>query len=278
MQCDDSMAILPQPLVDTDIQHSLGDMELPDCLWNFQMSPQASSMNPQFSLETNIAQNFDPIEVNLDSLLHPALHPDIQLERSNAGNISTSPESSQSNARVQSFTCNANIPDHRFHQVEDYWVTPTNDACWSSHSSIWKLVKTAKRTNIFSLDQIDYSSITSQNLSSPRAVLDEHCRQRMNTMIQKIPSFASLHSSVDMLSVELLDIAIDLYFRNYHPLASFIHLPTFRPCATTPSLLWAMCLIGMMFIGTKGTTLLVTSTLTVRLWDDPKTRFPVCFT
>jgi hypothetical protein len=62
---------------------------------------------------------------------------------------------------------------------------------------------------------------------------------------------------------EILDMALDLYFRNFHPLVPFVHLPTFSAQKTHVPLLHVMCLIGMMLLGTKGTTNYVLKNFTV---------------
>ena len=62
---------------------------------------------------------------------------------------------------------------------------------------------------------------------------------------------------------EILDMALDLFFRDFHPLVPFIHVPTFSAKDARPSLLYAMCLIGMVLLGTKGTLNFVVNNFSV---------------
>jgi len=41
-----------------------------------------------------------------------------------------------------------------------------------------------------------------------------------------------------------------MYFRRFHPLAPFIHIPTFRAAATPPTLLFVMCVLGLSAMNT----------------------------
>ena len=51
---------------------------------------------------------------------------------------------------------------------------------------------------------------------------------------------------------EILDIALGLFFRRFHPTVPFIHVPTFCVRSVPPHLLFAMCLIGLSILGTTG--------------------------
>jgi hypothetical protein len=65
----------------------------------------------------------------------------------------------------------------------------------------------------------------------------------------------------DFPPAEILDMALDLYFRV--SLVPFVHLPTFSVRKTRPSLLYVMILIGMTLLDTKGTTDFVSRNFTV---------------
>jgi hypothetical protein len=62
---------------------------------------------------------------------------------------------------------------------------------------------------------------------------------------------------------EILDMALDLYFRNFQPLIPFIHVPTFSAKRTRSPVLYVMCMIGMIMLGTKGTTAFVSKNFNV---------------
>jgi hypothetical protein len=62
-----------------------------------------------------------------------------------------------------------------------------------------------------------------------------------------------LHSHLAKLPpAEILDMSLDLYFRHWHPLLPFVHIPTFSPQSIKDHMLFIMCLIGLTIINTRG--------------------------
>lgn len=61
-----------------------------------------------------------------------------------------------------------------------------------------------------------------------------------------------------------LEMALDLYFRHFHPLMPFIHVPTFSVQTAPPPFLFLICLIGLVVIGTPGAMTFVSQQFPVR--------------
>ncbi|KAJ5403445.1 transcriptional regulator family: C2H2 zinc finger and Fungal Specific TF [Penicillium cosmopolitanum] len=162
-----------------------------------------------------------------------------------------------------------NIPNERFAKVQRCWLAPPNHT-GRIMNSLWRDVVYTDVDNVFSIN-----SALSQNnvplVQGSRCGIDEECRRRLQAVIgQTMFSFphmqhphngaaspATTGSASNFFPqfppAEILDMALDLYFRTFHPLVPFVHLPTFSAKTTRPLLLYVMCLIGMMLLGTKGT-------------------------
>jgi hypothetical protein len=65
-------------------------------------------------------------------------------------------------------------------------------------------------------------------------------------------------------SAELLGICVDIYFRRFHPLMRFIHQPTFFSANAPNTVLFPMCLIGLLLLDPTRTRHFVTIKLSVR--------------
>jgi len=63
---------------------------------------------------------------------------------------------------------------------------------------------------------------------------------------------------------EVLDMSLDIYFRHFHHLIPFVHVPTFTTRSTDICLLFSMCLIGLNMINTRGATAFVQKSFNVR--------------
>ncbi|PGH11937.1 hypothetical protein AJ80_06902 [Polytolypa hystricis UAMH7299] len=99
--------------------------------------------------------------------------------------------------------------------------------------------------------QAVFSPVQQQHIGA----LSNHSSENLRTSPSN--SLAASRSANSFPPAEILDMALDLYFRHFHPLMPFIHVPTFCARTTEPTVLFTMCLIGMVFLGTKGTTTFV---------------------
>ncbi|KAL4922762.1 hypothetical protein BDW62DRAFT_215720 [Aspergillus aurantiobrunneus] len=163
------------------------------------------------------------------------------------------------------------IPNERFARVQRYWLAPSS-ATGRLMNSLWRDVACSDVDNIFSIHSSRSFSSPSGLLPGSRYGLDEECRQQLQAAFGNLRLPSQLRSPNSALSptsnstfgdrpsfppAEILDMALDLYFRNFHPLVPFVHVPTFSAKNTRLPVLYVMCLIGMIMLGTKGTTTFV---------------------
>lgn len=172
----------------------------------------------------------------------------------------------------------SDIPNERFARVQRYWLAPSNTT-GRLMNSLWRDVACSDVDNIFSMHSSHSFSSPSGLLPGSRYGLDEECRQQLQAAFGHIrPASGQLQSPNNAVSptsnsafggrptfppAEILDMALDLYFRNFHPLVPFVHVPTFSAKNTRLPVLYVMCLIGMIMLGTKGTTTFVSKNFSV---------------
>lgn len=171
-----------------------------------------------------------------------------------------------------------NIPNERFAKVQRCWLAPPNHT-GRLMNNLWRDIVHTDVDNLFSITSFQLSS-DSGLLQGSRCGIDEDCRRRLQAAFGQSFTYLPMHSLrngaatpattgsaaalfPDFPPAEILDMALDLFFRTFHPLVPFVHLPTFSPQKTRLPLLYAMCLIGMMLLGTKGTTNFVSRNFTV---------------
>ncbi|KAJ5654490.1 transcriptional regulator family: C2H2 zinc finger and Fungal Specific TF [Penicillium lividum] len=165
-----------------------------------------------------------------------------------------------------------NIPNERFSRVQRCWLAPTNHG--RLVNSLWRDIVSTNIDNVFSIKPSNLPSDINL-VQGSRYGVDDNCRRslqaafaqtpfpfsQMQALRNDIPSPAMSGSTSTSFPhfppAEVLDMALDLFFRKFHPLVPFVHLPTFSAKGTRPSLLYVMCLIGMMLMGTKGTATFV---------------------
>ncbi|PYH41409.1 FTFMHR domain-containing protein [Aspergillus saccharolyticus JOP 1030-1] len=160
------------------------------------------------------------------------------------------------------------IPNERFSRVQRYWLAPSNNT-GRLMNSLWRDVASSDLHNIFTMPPTSLPIGPVGLPQGSRYGLDEACRQRLYMAFGQTeqpqphalagsnilpPLTSNSHpKNHNFPPAEVLDMALDLYFREFHPLVPFIHVPTFSASNTRPSVLYAMCLIGMVLLGTRGT-------------------------
>lgn len=170
------------------------------------------------------------------------------------------------------------IPNERFARVQRYWLAPSNTT-GRLMNSLWRDIACSDVDNIFSMHSSHSFSSPSGLLPGSRYGLDEECRQQLQAAFGSVRiasgQLQSPNNAVSPTSnstfggrpsfppAEILDMALDLYFRNFHPLVPFVHVPTFSAKNTRLPVLYVMCLIGMIMLGTKGTTTFVSKNFSV---------------
>ncbi|KAH6713361.1 hypothetical protein BKA61DRAFT_691194 [Leptodontidium sp. MPI-SDFR-AT-0119] len=153
--------------------------------------------------------------------------------------------------------------------------------------SLWKDVSLVSPDNVLAGQENLDDATTTQELSPShlqchsRRGLKTSCWERLEKMFNKahraqalspcssrgnlggIMQSPQLEDRHDILPgpkfppVEILDMALDLYFRHFHPLLPFIHVPTFDSKVFDEPTLFTMCLIGLMLINTHGAKIFV---------------------
>jgi hypothetical protein len=188
---------------------------------------------------------------------------------------------------ITSFT--GHLADANFETVMRHWPNRRPDGR-PSLSSFWQDIHHHTAENIFSLTSV--ASGIEGNGNNTRITskwgFDRECALRLqrdcgldlqasvspgrnNHMYTEMPvaeretgsAQSSDGSTITFPLADILDVSLDIYFRRYHPLQPFIHLPTFNARTTSSNLLMALCLIGLSIINTEGATRFVRSCLSV---------------
>ncbi|KAH7389011.1 hypothetical protein BKA64DRAFT_725677 [Cadophora sp. MPI-SDFR-AT-0126] len=178
------------------------------------------------------------------------------------------------------------VPDDRFPQVQKFWIHNSGNHRRVIHS-LWKDLSLVSSDNILARKEYLHGSNFPQALPTPqsqshsRRGLEKSCGERLEKMFNKVHcantrSPSTFQKSPDEMlrspppdiyetpipglkfpPVEILDMALDLYFRHFHPLLPFIHVPTFDPKVFDEPTLFTMCLIGLTLINTHGAKVFV---------------------
>lgn len=164
------------------------------------------------------------------------------------------------------------IPNERFFRVQRCWLAPPNTG--RLINSLWRDTAISSIDNVFSVQSLHFSTNPGV-VQGSRCGFDEDCRRRLqaafglNSAALHINSVVSSNTPVsaspysDFPPSEIFDMSLDLFFRLFHPLLPFVHIPTFSTKKTRPSLLYVMTLIGMALLGTKGTSAFVSNNFSV---------------
>uniref|UniRef100_A0A093VM65 Zinc finger protein rst2 n=1 Tax=Talaromyces marneffei PM1 TaxID=1077442 RepID=A0A093VM65_TALMA len=143
-------------------------------------------------------------------------------------------------------------------QVRRLWPTRRRSQAPTDPGVIWDDIILHDEDNLFSSRSLDTPSEPSDP-SDPTPLnstwgLTKGCRNRLlNDCVNNYvsnplnPSLINgFRQSVDLPEVDILDLCLDLYFYNLHPLLPFVHAPTFNASKTPTILLFPMCLLGFM--------------------------------
>lgn len=170
-----------------------------------------------------------------------------------------------------------NIPNERFARVERCWFAPS-PLVGRLINSLWRDISCFECDNLFAVSTYQSLNSLTGNYSGTRFGLDDECRLRLQAIFGLTQTSTTLGFGVSTADAveetasstsgslpvfppaEILDMALDLYFRHFHPLLPFVHMPTFCARTTRTSLLFVMCQIGMAILGTKGSTSFVMKT------------------
>ncbi|KAJ9199923.1 transcriptional regulator family: Fungal Specific TF and C2H2 zinc finger [Paecilomyces variotii] len=213
----------------------------------FWLEPRGDSVSHQGSLDLMRDTNFGLVGENL--ALSPERHHRHSIDTTKSGD---------------------NIPNERFAKVERCWLAPSNTV-GRLMNTLWRDMAHSDLDNLFSVHNFQPLGHYPDGPQGSRHGLDEECRMQLQAVFGMAPSTlshinspgnealspaasASGGSAPTFPPAEILDMALDLYFRHFHRLVPFVHLPTFSAKKARLPLLFVMCLIGMIILGTKGTT------------------------
>lgn len=154
-------------------------------------------------------------------------------------------------SEVSDATSTSNIPNERFARVEACWKSET-DKTHRMGSTLWDDVIASPGPNLFTVPQRT-SIATNSRRSDSQWGIGPELKQRLEmefgmTAAHETESAQGSFPRPRDLGVpppEVLEICLDAYFRRFHPLAPFVHVPTFNANATPLPLLYAMCLVGL---------------------------------
>lgn len=157
----------------------------------------------------------------------------------------------------------AKVPRERFSRVQRCWG-PRPGRVHRIMPVLWKEVAASPMDNLFSESPVAVDDFrTTSNWG-----LDIDCRVRLRDAF-RTPAPSTYHSprmqpvldpvlsqqaNEEFPPAEILDIALGLFFRRFHPTVPFIHTATFSVRNTPSPMLFAICLIGLSILGTTGAT------------------------
>ncbi|KIV88890.1 hypothetical protein PV10_08521 [Exophiala mesophila] len=156
----------------------------------------------------------------------------------------------------------AKVPRERFSRVQKCW-NPRPGRVHRIMSVLWKELADSPLDNLFS----ESPNAVDDFKTSTNWGLDVDCRLRLRDQF-RTPAPSVWHSprlqpstedippleDNEFPPAEILDIALGLFFRRFHPTVPFIHFATFSVRNTPSPMLFAMCLIGLSILGTTGAT------------------------
>ncbi|ETN46260.1 uncharacterized protein HMPREF1541_00444 [Cyphellophora europaea CBS 101466] len=156
------------------------------------------------------------------------------------------------------------VPRERFSRVQKCWASRPH-RLHRMMPNLWRDIIGHQVDNLFS----DSSESPPHPKAGSNWGLDADCRYRLRDAF-RTPAPSALHSpriqsitpfepmmnndSSIFPPAEILDIAMGLFFRHFHPTVPFIHVPTFSVNNTPSPLLFVICLIGLSILGTTGAT------------------------
>ncbi len=163
------------------------------------------------------------------------------------------------------------VPKERFSRVQRCWE-PRPGRVHRLMPNLWEEVVSSSRDNLFS-----EGTFTEPDPKAGHSWgFDGDCRLRLKEAFHD-PSISAYHSPratpsphtsnpsnlrelADFPPTEILDISLGIFFRRFHQVVPFIHIPTFCAQTTPLPLLFIMCLIGLSVLGTSGATAFVSRT------------------
>lgn len=157
-----------------------------------------------------------------------------------------------------------NIPNERFTRVERCWLAKSNNT-YHLAQDLWSNVIHSPGSNLFSNGRLTY-----RGGSDSRWGVNPELRSRLEAEFGTPTSGArksvlgdSSKRNNTFPPTEVLEICLDHFFRRFHPLAPFIHVPSFDASTTPLPLLYAMCMLGLSVLESSNGAVFISNAFTV---------------
>lgn len=184
------------------------------------------------------------------------------------------------------------IPKERFARVESCWPSKHRTSS-RLMPTLWRDLASCETTNLLtdSSSGLPERVPTARERRNSRWGLDDECRDALHQQLNAAPSpwksdtVTDTASSASEVAVspapdgiqfppaEILDIALEMYLRYFHPTLPIIHIPTFSAKNAARPLLLSMCLIGLSILGTTGALKFVAKSFSVRKSSRIRSRY-----
>ncbi|KAI4749685.1 hypothetical protein E4T50_00063 [Aureobasidium sp. EXF-12298] len=135
-----------------------------------------------------------------------------------------------------------NIPNERFARVENCWLAKNNGTHHLA-PSLWSDIVRSSGPNLFSIG-VPQTRERSESRWGVNSALRSRLEAEFGAHVLH-PGGSSAKRPGNFPPAEVLEICLDHYFRRFHPIAPFIHVPSFDASNTPLPLLYAMCMLGL---------------------------------
>lgn len=178
------------------------------------------------------------------------------------------------------------ISQKRFGKIQKLWQSRSSRAS-RLMPDLWHNLLSSKRANIYCKPRNEALGVDAAHQRVSRWGFDDECRQQMqltlNSLLHTGDAFSpqSLESydferrsrlsgtssynvnEVTLPSTETCQVALEIYFHQFHPMLPVIHIPTFSAKDAPFPMLFVLCLLGFSILGTPSATQLVHNTFPV---------------
>ncbi|KAI5209000.1 hypothetical protein E4T39_00958 [Aureobasidium subglaciale] len=155
-----------------------------------------------------------------------------------------------------------NIPNERFARVENCWLAKNNGTHYLA-PSLWSDILRSPGPNLFSTGSSPPREKSNSRWGVNAAL---HCRLEAEFGAHVLnPAGSSAKRPSTFPPAEVLEICLDHYFRRFHSMAPFIHVPSFDASNTPLSLLYAMCMIGLSALESSNGGSFISNAFTILL-------------
>ncbi|KAJ9639734.1 hypothetical protein H2204_003527 [Knufia peltigerae] len=175
------------------------------------------------------------------------------------------------------------ISQKRFGKIQKLWQSRSSRAS-RLMPDLWHNLLSSKRANIYCKPRNEALGVDAAHQRVSRWGFDDECRQQMqltlNSLLHTGDAFSpqSLESydferrsrlsgtssynvnEVTLPSTETCQVALEIYFHQFHPMLPVIHIPTFSAKDAPFPMLFVLCLLGFSILGTPSATQLVHNT------------------